>query len=246
MKIAVQLYSLRHIIEAEGLEAALKLVSEAGYDGVEFAGDYGCTPEQTRELLLEKYHLEAVGAHISSDAIINAKDEVLHFVNTLGIDIVSEPCGDPKAFESGEMSAYVEKLSDANLIMLENDTVFCYHNHWFEATPEKQYLTPLCNIVCGLKLEVDVFWLKYSGIDPLKFIKDHRDVIELLHLKELDSSGDANAPSPVLGDGIVGIGEIVKFASEHNFPCVILEAENIQGDISVYLKKCLDYIKANM
>ncbi len=245
MKTAVQLYSLRELIEKKGLNTALKLVSDAGYDGVEFAGQYNCTPNEIKALL-EKYNLEAVGAHISANDIINDKANVLNFINTLNIDIVSEPCGDIEAFQKGDLSAYVEKLSDANLIMLENNTVFCYHNHWFEASPAKQYLTPLCNIICGLKLEVDVFWLKYAGLNPLDFIKANRDFIEVLHLKELSKSGEANAPSPVLGDGITGMKDIIEFAYKNNFPCVILEAENIQGDILSYLKKSLDFIKANM
>ena len=41
MKFGVQLYTLREMAEREGAEAVLKAVSEAGYDGVEFAGFYG-------------------------------------------------------------------------------------------------------------------------------------------------------------------------------------------------------------
>ena len=46
MKLAVQLYSLRVFAEKNGAEETLKLVSEAGYDGVEFAGFYGKTPAE--------------------------------------------------------------------------------------------------------------------------------------------------------------------------------------------------------
>lgn len=45
MKYGVQLYSLRETAEREGAEKILQMVSEAGYDGVEFAGFYGRTPE---------------------------------------------------------------------------------------------------------------------------------------------------------------------------------------------------------
>ena len=48
MKLAVQLYSLRVFAEKNGAEETLKLVSEAGYDGVEFAGFYGKTPADER------------------------------------------------------------------------------------------------------------------------------------------------------------------------------------------------------
>lgn len=46
MLLGVQLYSLRETAEKEGAEKVLSLVSEAGYDGVEFAGFYGKTPKR--------------------------------------------------------------------------------------------------------------------------------------------------------------------------------------------------------
>ena len=51
MKFGVQLYSLRERAEKGGAEEVLRLVSEAGYDGVEFAGFYGKTPAEMKELL---------------------------------------------------------------------------------------------------------------------------------------------------------------------------------------------------
>ena len=43
MKYGVQLYSLRETAGRDGAEEVLRRVSEAGYDGVEFAGFYGKT-----------------------------------------------------------------------------------------------------------------------------------------------------------------------------------------------------------
>ena len=59
MKYGVQLYSLRETAEREGAEKILQMVSEAGYDGVEFAGFYGRTPEEMKELL-KKYKLVGI------------------------------------------------------------------------------------------------------------------------------------------------------------------------------------------
>ncbi|MFQ7035674.1 MAG: hypothetical protein ACLRTQ_08405 [Candidatus Borkfalkia sp.] len=56
MQFGVQLYSLRELIGQKGLKEALRLVSAAGFSGVEFAGFYGYGAEQLQELL-ERYHL---------------------------------------------------------------------------------------------------------------------------------------------------------------------------------------------
>ena len=86
MKLAVQLYSLRVFAEKNGPEEMLKLVSEAGYDGVEFAGFYGKTPAEMKKLL-EKYHLQALSAHIGAAAIA----ENLPYIDELGIRYVFIP-----------------------------------------------------------------------------------------------------------------------------------------------------------
>ena len=62
MKTALQLYSVRDEVEKD-FEGTLKAVSEFGYDGVEFAGLYGKTPEEVRKLC-EKYGLVPVSAHV--------------------------------------------------------------------------------------------------------------------------------------------------------------------------------------
>ena len=51
MKYGVQLYSLRKMIESNGLEEAIKTVAFAGYQGVEFAGFYGYSPNEIKSLL---------------------------------------------------------------------------------------------------------------------------------------------------------------------------------------------------
>ena len=80
MKYGVQLYSLRETAGRDGAEEVLRRVSEAGYDGVEFAGFYGKTPEEMKALL-EKYQLVGISAHIRPEAI----EESLPFIDALGI-----------------------------------------------------------------------------------------------------------------------------------------------------------------
>ena len=64
MKLAVQLYSLRHHMEnGENFIDILKKVKALGFDGVEFAGFHGYTPEELKAAL-DEIGLVAVGAHM--------------------------------------------------------------------------------------------------------------------------------------------------------------------------------------
>ena len=68
MKIGVQLYSVREQIKEKGLDEVLAMIRRAGYDCVEFAGFYGLSVDEVKNLL-KKHGLDGVSAHISPDAI---------------------------------------------------------------------------------------------------------------------------------------------------------------------------------
>src|SRR5207245_1966564 len=59
--VAVQLFSLRRQCEQD-LEATLRWVRQAGFEGVEFAGFYGRTATQLKSLLDEN-QLRCCGSH---------------------------------------------------------------------------------------------------------------------------------------------------------------------------------------
>ena len=86
MKLGVQLYSLRNQINELGVEEVLKMVSKAGYSCVEFAGFYGMTPVEMKNLL-DKYNLEGISAHIG----LNDIESQLDYIDTIGIKSVFVP-----------------------------------------------------------------------------------------------------------------------------------------------------------
>ena len=86
MKLGVQLYSLRNQIKELGVEEVLKMVSKAGYSCVEFAGFYGMTPVEMKNLL-DKYNLEGISAHIG----LNDIESQLDYIDTIGIKAVFVP-----------------------------------------------------------------------------------------------------------------------------------------------------------
>jgi len=60
--IALQLYSIRHDCEKD-LPGTLEAVAKMGYDGVEFAGYYGRSAKELRQML-DDLGLRVAGTHI--------------------------------------------------------------------------------------------------------------------------------------------------------------------------------------
>src|SRR3954447_1758991 len=88
MRLAVQLYTLRHALQ-ENLEATLAALAEAGAEEVELAGFYDRTPAEMRAAL-DAAGLKAVSGHVPLDAFESA-DEVVAAARTVGTETVVVP-----------------------------------------------------------------------------------------------------------------------------------------------------------
>ena len=96
-KIALQLYALNKWIPAQdadqkvALAKALVKIREVGFEGVEFAGYYGCTPAELKKALADA-GLKVCGTHLSNDKYgFNVKE------NKFDVDILKRTC----EFETG-------------------------------------------------------------------------------------------------------------------------------------------------
>ena len=156
MKFAVQLYSLREYIAENGLESALKIVSDAGFEGVEFAGFYGMKAEEIAALL-EKYGLIAVSAHVGNDAF----SAELPTLKALAVSAAVIPW---IGFNRGaDEQAEFEKTRRTLALARENGMTLGYHNHAHEFENGADYVKKTAEEVPGIKLELDVFWLAVAG-----------------------------------------------------------------------------------
>ena len=75
LPIALQLYSVRDAL-AEDFYGTLKKVKEMGYDGVEFAGLYGNSPEDIRAMC-DEIGLVPISAHVPYYDMLENPTEVL-------------------------------------------------------------------------------------------------------------------------------------------------------------------------
>ena len=71
-KIGIQLYTVRDALKSD-FKGTLKKLSEIGYDGVEFAWEYGGMSPKELAGFLHTVGLQAAGLHTSIDDILNSK-----------------------------------------------------------------------------------------------------------------------------------------------------------------------------
>ena len=237
MKLGVQLYSLRNQIKELGVEEVLKMVAKAGYSCVEFAGFYGLTPKEMKALL-DKYHLEGISAHIKIDEIIPQLD----YIDEIGIKSVYIPwmSGDDL---KNNMDALVEQIKTVKKELDKRGVVFGYHNHDQEYKNGEDLVKQLLDKTDGFYSEIDTYWVKMAGLDPVEKMKEYGDRLKCLHIKELKTVGVKTDPNPVVGEGCVGFKEIFDLGNKMGIQLAILEVEGFPCEPAEYLKRSYENMK---
>ena len=237
MKLGVQLYSLRNQIKELGVEEVLKMVAKAGYSCVVFAGFYGLTPKEMKALL-DKYHLEGISAHIKIDEIIPQLD----YIDEIGIKSVYIPwmSGDDL---KNNMDALVEQIKTVKKELDKRGVVFGYHNHDQEYKNGEDLVKQLLDKTEGFYSEIDTYWVKMAGLDPVEKMKEYGDRLKCLHIKELKTVGVKTDPNPVVGEGCVGFKEIFDLGNKMGIQLAILEVEGFPCEPAEYLKRSYENMK---
>ena len=223
-KISLQLFTLREELN-EDFIGTLKKVAEMGYQGVEFGGYTGGYTGTELKNLLENVGLKASGTHVGLDVIKNNIEETIDFNLQLGSSYIILPwtCYTLK-------KEYLELAEICNIAgeKCKNKGIqFCYHNHHreFIKLNGKNALDILFDH-CDpefVKAEMDVYWVKYAGIDPVEYIKKYKNRCPLIHLKDMEDNEDGDFAE--VGTGILDIRGIAAAAKEIEVEWLVVEQD---------------------
>ncbi len=206
--IAYQVYSAREEAEKD-LSGTLKEIRRIGFDGVEFAGFYGHSADQVKEML-DETGLIAVSSHVPMAAIEKDMFGVISYHLAIGCGTIAIPYLD-EANRPGA-AGFARTLSTIQTfgrLCRKAGIRLLYHNHDFEfiRLSDQYGLDFLYDAVPSevLQTEIDTCWVKYAGLDPAEYIRKYTGRCPVVHLKDyVGTKGDA---SPY---ALIGIDEHVK------------------------------------
>ncbi|GAB2603607.1 sugar phosphate isomerase/epimerase family protein [Spirosoma areae] len=235
--VGLQLYSFRHQF-AKDMPGTMAKVKQMGFREVELAGTYGLSLEDFRKLLKENDIKPVSTAASFEDLDINVP-KVIAEAKALGVKYVVctwiPHTGD--AFTLQDADRAVDVFNTAGLLLAENGITFCYHNHGYEFQTYKDgtffdYLAENLDPK-AVNFEMDVFWVKAPGYDPVALLQKYPKRFLLMHLKDRkpgtpdSQNGHADVESNVaLGLGDVGIAAIMKQAKKSGVKHFFIEDES--------------------
>ncbi len=240
----------------EDLDAVLRAVRDAGYDGVEARTLAGGDPQAARARLQE-YGLRQ-GSMSTGYAMLDELDASLEYANGVGARfLMVSGVGDHQTEGLGAFERAAERFNEVGRRCQAAGVQFCYHNHSWEfaryvpgsrAAEEVPYGTP--GSVSGLErlLQLtdpqlvkgcfDVYWIRHGGEDPVAFLSTHAQRVGYPHFKDLRYLGPEprregrltreEATFVELGQGEVDLAAIWRVLQPLGLPWVVYEQDRSQ------------------
>ena len=244
LPVAVQLYTLREEMKVD-MRATLEKVKALGYEGVEFAGLFGKTGEEVRDMCQE-IGLVTLSAHVPYVDMVE-DITILETYKTIGCKYVVVPyLKEEHRPGTDAFAEVIENIKKIGAAANELGLTLLYHNHDFEfiKLDGKYALDILYEEVNAtlLQTELDTCWVNVGGEVPADYIKKYAGRCPIVHLKDFygEKSEDmyeligleATAPKrpgnfefrPV-GSGVQDFPAILKASEESGALWVVVEQD---------------------
>ncbi len=251
MKIGLQLFTLRDEL-AKDFKGTLRQVAAMGYEGVEFAG-YGDIPAEEMRDLLQELGIEAFGSHVGLQSLEENLENEINYLKTVGAKYAILPWLSPEQLKGGEAfwRELIEKLAKFGARFHEAGLQFCYHNHDFEfaAQIDGEYIFDAMYTKVDadlLKVEMDIGWVQYSGVDPIAYIAKYAGRLPLLHLKDFrKATSDKHIDTVELGNGDLALNDIIGAASKAGVEWIVVEQDSCANPPLESVQTSMNWLKAN-
>ena len=250
MRIGLQLYTVRDATETDFI-GTLERVAEMGYEGVEFAGYGGLTPEEMKSAL-DRLGLKAAGSHVGLDQLVNNLDMHIEMNKAVGNHLINCPWIPANRYESREALAETARLlEEASQQLAAHGMKLGYHNHDFEFTNKIDGLTVQEQLFAALtpeqlQCELDACWVQYSGNDPIEWIGKFAGRLPIVHLKDLARTEDGKPLTVELGKGELDLRGVAAAAKAAGTEWLIVEQDVTQRDSIVSVEASMQWVKAHI
>ncbi|MBT2755551.1 sugar phosphate isomerase/epimerase [Mesobacillus foraminis] len=229
-KFAAQLYTVREELKEEGIRPVFKKLKEMGWAGVQISALPTDYDRNEVALALKENGLQAAGMHVSLTRIKNDLDGVLREADLYGtkdiiLPFVTEDLRKPESYK--EIKEILNETAKR-----ESEYRFSYHNHAFEFEIDidgqealRYMLDPAVDN--QVLAEIDVFWLKKAGKDPLTYIAPYANRMPIIHLK--DMTNDHRQTFAEVGEGIIDFIPILQWGERNGVEWYAVEQDVCEG-----------------
>lgn len=241
MRIAVQLYTLRSLLEKDTW-GTLRRLTDMGFRTGELAGTYG-KPQAEFAARCKDLGLQIIAPHVGTEELEGRPEGVAALCRTMGTDTAVLPWVGEEFYGGGWAKA-AERLNRIGKAMKERGIRFLYHNHSFEFRPENG--RPGYDLLIEnadpavLNFEMDAFWVQHGGGDPVAYLKRMKGRVQTMHFKDM-KPGEKKEMEDV-GYGILDWKAIIPAAKECGVEFAIIEHDEPPFDPLQHVARSRDFL----
>ena len=244
-RIGAQYYTIRDFCKTlEDFDASCKKIHDIGYKTVQLSGIGDFAGEDIKKIL-DKHGLIAVCTHRPAQNYLENIEKEIEYHKAIGCKVAG--LGAMPGFNSEKQTLidFGKNFTPVCEKLKEHGITFAYHNHAFEFEKvDGRYAYDILteNIKSdNFKLILDVYWLSYAGVNPAKFIREHKEQIACIHFKDLKIVNHTPAFAEV-GQGNLDWDDIIAACDETSAEFALVEQDICDGNPFESLKTSYDFL----
>jgi sugar phosphate isomerase/epimerase len=255
--LGLQLYTVRNEL-AKDTPGTIKAVVAAGYKQGEMFGFPNCDPviAAARDSGLELH-----SSHFEWDTVVHPKDaaysdfrRILEKAVKTGLNHLVIPyLADADRTKLDDFKRVAAHANRAAALAKQAGIQLSYHNHAFEFQPREGGRTGFevftAEFGPEMQFELDLFWVKVGGVEPLDLIQKLSGRISQIHLKDLKAGltlpAFGSLPNDAfqeLGDGIIPTEPIIVAAKAAGVKHCHVEQDQ-SPDPLASIRQSAEYVK---
>jgi len=165
--------------------------------------------------------------------------------------------GDNPRLDADTWKRRADLFNQCGALSLKAGMQFCYHAHFREFarvdnTCGYDIMLTRCDAKV-LKMEMDVFWAAYAGVDPVSYFQQHPGRFPLLHIKDLkkgyqgsttdDPSDTGENPFFPVGQGSINWQRVFSHVTQAGVKHIFVEQDRCDVPPLEAIKISFDYLK---
>lgn len=206
----------------------LRKISQTGYQGIE---SMAASPIPISEFVkvLHEFDLAVTSTHVWLREIENDFSRILEFNQAVKCKYFVVPwLVEMKDPDEDHFLKMAERLNKAGKKCKEHGMQLCLHNHGIEFRKfQGRYALDIIyeHTESGnLQAELDTYWVKFGGADPVEYVRKYRDRLPLIHFKDMDAGEGREIIE--IGKGILDFNAILEAGNQEFLEWILVEQDS--------------------
>lgn len=196
--------------------------------------------------IMDKYGLKLSSVHIFATNMNQVSLKMIETAKKNNITAYIANCNQQTI--ASEYKGFASECSKLSNTLREHGIELWLHNNGTELQAKVDYNgrhMPVLSAILDLckkdnvGAQIDVGWVLYGGIDPVKYLNEVKDYVRSIHFKDLKKDFASRKDGDIfacLGDGALNVREILDFVPLSSGITVLIDQDASDGDIMEDMK----------